>query len=113
MDSTAFAQHRIDAFNRGDVDALVNDYTPNSMIITPMGNMTGPEMARQMIAGFVQEFGDRKLEIIKINSAGNVAHFSWKAETPKTMFSFGNETYFLDSGGKIIAHVFDGVMSPK
>ena len=113
MDAAAFAQHRIDAFGRGDVEALANDYTATSKIMTPMGNMVGRDMARGMIAGFVKEFGNVKLEVLRINGEGNVAHFAWKAETPKTIYRFGNETYFLDAGGKILVHVFDGDMQPK
>ena len=70
MNSAEFLEHRLDAFGRRDIDALVNDYTAESVIMTPMGNMIGSEQARQMIAGFVAEFGMQgtTFEVIRKNS---------------------------------------------
>ena len=115
MNGTEFAEHRIDAFGRGALDELVNDYTPTSVIITPMGNMVGAEQARGMISGFVTEFGmpGTTFEVLSKSGTDRVAHFTWKAETPKTSYRFGSEVYFLDEDGKVIAHVFSGEMSPK
>ena len=115
MNSAEFIERRIEAFGRGDIDAMVDDYTEESVIMTPMGNMVGAGQVRQMITRFVAEFGIQgtTLEVIRKNSTEHVAHFAWKAETARTIFKFGNETYFLDKDGKVIVHVFDGDMIPK
>ena len=115
MDGAQFVEHRLDAFGRGALDELVDDYTPTSVIITAMGNMVGVEQARAMISAFVTEFGmpGTTFEVTGKNSAGQVAHFTWKAETPKTSYRFGSEVYFLDENGKVMTHVFSGDISPK
>jgi len=115
VNGTEFAQHRIEAFGRGDLEALVGDYTAESTILTPMGNMVGADMARSMISGFLEEFGMQgtTFEVIRTNGTDRVAHFAWKAETPKTSYRFGSETYILDDDGKVSVHVFDGDMVPK
>lgn len=115
MKGEEFVSRRLDAFGRGDVDALVGDYTDRSVIMTPMGNMVGTAQVRQMMSGFVAEFGmeGTTFEILRTNCTDSVAHFAWKAETPKTSYRFGTETYILDGDGKIVTHIFDGDMTPK
>ena len=87
-----FVSRRLDAFGRGDIDALVADYTDTAVIMTPMGNMTGGAQARQVITGWLQEFAmpGVTFEVLHRNCTDNVAHFSCKAETPKTSYRFGN-----------------------
>jgi hypothetical protein len=115
MNAADFVKRRIEAFGRGDVDTLVGDYTPSSVIMTPMGNMTGAEQVRGMISGFVQEFGMKgtTFEVLRQNTTDRVGHFAWRAETPKNSYRFGAETYFLDANGKVAVHVFDGDIVPK
>lgn len=115
MNGEEFIQHRLDAFGRGAVDELVSDYTAQSIVMSPMGNMVGPEQARGMISGFVTEFSmpGTTFEVLNTNGTDRVAHFAWKAETPKTSYRFGNETYVLDENGKILVHVFNADMTPK
>lgn len=115
MNGSEFVQRRLDAFGRGAVDELADDYTETSIIMSPMGNLVGREQARALLAGFITEFGmpGTTFEVLMTNSTDRVGHFSWKAETPKMSYRFGNETYVLDDHGKIAVHVFDGDMTPK
>jgi len=115
MTGEEFVRRRLEAFGRGDVEALVGDYTDRSVILTPMGNMIGAAQVRPLLSGFVAEFGmsGTTFEILRTNCTDRVAHFAWRAETPKTSYRFGTETYVLDGDGKVLTHIFDGDMSPK
>ena len=83
--------------------------------MTPMGNLTGGAQARQVIAGWLEEFAmpGVTFEVIRSNCTDTIAHLAWRGETPKTSYRFGTETYILDGNGKVITHIFDGDMAPK
>ena len=107
----AVYDHHVQAFFSRDVDALLDDYTDQSVIITQQGAVTGLE---QMRGFFVQSLemmtpeATANTKMLTKEIHGEVVFHTWSggAEYP-----FGAET-FLIRGGKIVAHTL-GMYMPE
>jgi ketosteroid isomerase-like protein len=114
MTSQEFAEARLAAFGRGDVEAIVGQYADNAVVITPQGTLRGPAQIRGMIEGIIAEFAQPgvKFELIHRAAEGPVANFVWTAETGRNVWDLGAETYVLE-GGKIAFQTFAGKSRAK
>jgi len=114
MTSQEFANARLAAFGRGDVNALVAQYADDAIVITPQGTLRGPAQIRGMIEGIIAEFAQPGVSFDLIHRAveGPVANFVWRAETGKNVWDLGAETYVLKDG-KVAFQTFAGKMQPK
>lgn len=110
--ATVFANARLAAFQRGDVKTVIGQYSKDAVIITPQGQVKGAAIAAMMTALF-DEFAQpgTSFELVSKSEAGDVACFTWKAKTSKTIYDFCAETYVLKDG-KIAVQTFQGQMRP-
>jgi ketosteroid isomerase-like protein len=95
-----FAAARLAAFSRGDVDALVAQYTDTAIVITPQGRLEGCDQIRGMIEGIIAEFGRPgvSFELLSQHAVGPIVAFTWKAKTAANDYHLGAETYVLEAG---------------
>lgn len=100
MTAKEFAEARLAAFGKGDVEAIVAQYSETAMVITPMGLMRGKEQIRPMIEGIIGEFGQpgATFNLVFQAAEGDVVTFVWHAETAKNVYDLGVETYVLKDG---------------
>ena len=112
--SQQFVADRLANFGKGNLEALVADYAPDAVIISPFGTLRGPAQAREMIRTFLAEFAlpGTTFTVLSQGSDGRVAHFTWKAETAKTVYHFAGETYVVENG-KASYHVLAASFSAK
>ena len=109
-----FAADRLAAFGSGNAAALVAQYRPDAVVITPMGVLNEPAQIKGMIEGIIAEFGQpsTKFELISQGAVGEVVTFVWKADTAKNVYDLGAETYVLKDG-MIAYQTFAAKMAPK
>jgi hypothetical protein len=109
-----FAADRLAAFGSGNVAALVGQYRPDAVVITPMGVLNEPAQIKAMIEGIIAEFGQpgTKFELISQGAVGEVVTFVWKADTAKNVYDLGAETYVLKDG-MVAYQTFAAKVAPK
>lgn len=95
-----FAAERLAAFSRGDVPALLAQYSEDAVVITPSGVLRGRDQIRGMIEGIVSEFGQAGVtfELLSQSAVDPVVAFTWKARTASNDYELGAETYVLQDG---------------
>jgi ketosteroid isomerase-like protein len=100
--------HHLQAFQAGDVDAIIADYTGDAVLITPNGVCKGHEQIREL---FKQVFTNMfppdstKLEILQRVIEGEIAYTLWSARSAHYIVPFGTDTFVIRDG-KIIAQTF-------
>ena len=52
--------HHMDCFRMGDLEGLLSDYTEDSVLKTPNGQITGLKTLRKVFTSLVTEFGKGK-----------------------------------------------------
>jgi len=95
-----FAADRAAAFYSGNVAALVSQYRPDAIVITPAGVLSEPAQIKALIEGVIGEFAQpgTKFELITQAAIGDVVTFVWKADTAINIYDLGAETYVLKDG---------------
>ena len=53
--AAAVLDHHVHAFAAGDLDAMLADYTEDSVFITPQGVLTGPAEIRPLFEAMIEE----------------------------------------------------------
>lgn len=106
--------HHLKAFDDGDVDEIMKDYDPTSVLITPQGIARGPAEIRPLFEQFLSEYlppGSR-FEVDVRHVTGEIAYIVWRAESEKVRFDLGTDT-FVVRGGKIVAQTTAAAGEPK
>ena len=96
--------HHLQAFSEG-VDAIMEDYTPDSVLFTPDGLLKGLDSIRAFFHGFLTNSPPellRALKMVRQDVHGEVAYIVWSAEP---YIPFASDT-FVVRDGKIRAQTF-------
>lgn len=99
--------HHLEAFGAGDVDAMLSDYTAESVMFTQGGNLTGPDELKPAFEGLIAEFSKPGMvfEMQLMSVVGDVAYIVWNAETADNVYEIATDT-FVVRDGKIIVQTF-------
>lgn len=67
------------AWEAGDLDAIVADFAPDGVLISPGGRWQGPEAIRAAAAGFFAEVASVSIEVTRVlaNGASGAAEWTW------------------------------------
>ncbi len=104
MLTEATLTHHLQAFGEG-VDAILSDYTEDSVLFTPDGLVRGLDGLRSFFDGFIRNSPPELLDamrLIRQDVDGEVAYIIWKAEPYITM---ATDT-FVVRNGKIMVQTF-------
>jgi hypothetical protein len=99
-----FKRH-VAAFTSGNLDAVLNDFSEQSVVITPDGVFEGLDRIRALYGGLLAEFGviDRGdspgLTVDALHARHDTLFITWHAESVRHIFTFGTDT-FVCRGGK-------------
>jgi hypothetical protein len=95
-----FAMERLSAFERGDVSALVAQYTDDAVVVTPAGPLNDRASITAMMEGVIAEFGQpgTRFEVISQAAFGDIFTLVWSGETSKNVYDFAAEAYVLKDG---------------
>ncbi|SMX24062.1 nuclear transport factor 2 family protein [Boseongicola aestuarii] len=88
------------SFGAGDVDAIMEDYTEDSVIILQSGVLAGPDAIRGLFDALVAEFSKPgmtfSLDATHINE--DVAFIVWHAETADNVYEYATDTFVIKDG---------------
>lgn len=102
--TAAILNHHLEAFREG-VDALLEDYTEDSVLMTPGANYEGLTEIRVFFTAFLDSLPEGLFDAFKISRQevlGNVAYVVWQA---KPWIPLGTDTLII-KGGKIALQTF-------
>lgn len=96
----AVLDRHLAAFAADDVDAIMADYAPDAVFVTPFGVHAGHAEIRALFEGLVAEFSDpaAKITVLGRESAGPVAYIVWTAETPIHSYAYATDTLVVEDG---------------
>jgi hypothetical protein len=104
--------HHLQSFQDNDLDALMSDYTNESVLITENATYTGPEEIRAFFVDLMRHFpplqSSFKLDKIAVNYG--LVFIVWHAITPSLEVPLGTDTFILKSG-KIVQQTFAGELN--
>ena len=104
----------LSSFQENDLEAVLADYTNESVLITQDAILTGVAEIRLFFVGLMQHF-PRKLatfELDKFVVREDMAFIVWHGETPSLEVMFGTDT-FIVAEGKIRQQTFAGQLKFK
>ena len=106
--------HHLICFGRGDLDGIVEDYSPDAVLFTPDGVLDSPAAIREFFAKLFAEFAKpgTSFEMVRQDTAGEAAYIIWRAETADNVYELGTDT-FVVRGGQIVLQSFAGKITPK
>lgn len=97
--------HHLNAFANGDIDAIISDYSEESVLFTPAGAIRGVDQLRSFFNGFVRNLPDGfmdSFDMVRKDVDGEVAYIVWQSGN---FAPLGTDT-FVVRDGKIVAQTF-------
>jgi ketosteroid isomerase-like protein len=104
-DTAATLARHIQAVTSGDVDAVLRNFSDESVVFTPDGRLHGLSAIRKDTEAFFESSPPAMMpafQIVRQDVDGEVAYLLWKAEPFVTLAA---ET-FVVRAGKIVAQTF-------
>jgi hypothetical protein len=102
--------HHWEAFIQNDMEAVMADYTEESVLITPDKTYKGLDEIRTNFENAFKAFPQDQtaFQLNKSVVEGDVAYILWQAKTPSFNLSYATDTFVI-RGGKIISQTYAGV----
>jgi len=91
-------------FNTGDLEAVLNDFAENAVVITSDGVFEGHDQIRKVYAGLLAEFGvinrgdSPGFTIEKLHARHDTLFIVWHARSLRHVFEFGTDTFVCGDG---------------
>jgi hypothetical protein len=102
--------HHDKAFKENDIEAIMADYTDESVLIIPDGTYKGLSQIRsnfeQAFAAFPKD--STTMTVNKTVVVNDLGYVLWQAKTPKFELQYGTDTFIIQDG-KILRQTFAGV----
>ncbi|HEU5164735.1 MAG TPA: nuclear transport factor 2 family protein [Chitinophagaceae bacterium] len=99
----------INSFIENDLDAVLSDYTNESVLITQEMTYKGPDEIRGFFSSLVKHFPVQNSSFVldTLVADGKLAFLVWHGKTPTIEVSFGTDTFIIDNR-KIKQQTFAG-----
>jgi ketosteroid isomerase-like protein len=106
--------HHLKAFDQGDLNAVVSDYTPGAVLFTKDGVLKGVDAIRPLFEGLIAEFAKpgATFNMKQLLVEGDYAYILWTAETADNVYELATDTFVVREG-KIAAQSFTAKITPK
>lgn len=106
--------HHLEAFETQDLEAVMEDYTDEWIIVTNMGTFRGLEEIKGLFQGLFDEFDDPDASITMNEQLveGEFGYIVWQAETPESEYEFATDTFHIPDD-VIAFQSFAGKITPK
>ncbi|MDB4889974.1 MAG: SnoaL-like polyketide cyclase [Gemmatimonadetes bacterium] len=120
MTSTSVSQtqatldHHLQCFGTCNVEGILEDYTDDSVLLTPMGVFRGREALRAFFTMGFAEFGKPGTTFAMKSSIveGDCAFIVWDAETVDNKYEDAQDTFIVREG-VIAVQTYSGKVTPK
>ncbi len=115
MDTEQVLSHHLEAFAAGDVDAVMEDYTQDSIVMVPDTTCRGLDEIRGMFemlfkGPFLPDSYEFEMDRVEID--GEIAYIVWHAGSEMLDVPLGPDT-FVVRDGKIAVQTFAGHIVSK
>ncbi|HEY9658222.1 MAG TPA: nuclear transport factor 2 family protein [Allocoleopsis sp.] len=106
--------HHLKCFSKGDLQGLLSDYMPGTVLFTPEGPLRGIDSIQSLFQAMIAEFRkpgaafNMKQQFVE----GDHAYILWTAETADNVYEFATDT-FVVRDGKIVAQSFASQIRSK
>ncbi|HVT84323.1 MAG TPA: nuclear transport factor 2 family protein [Chitinophagaceae bacterium] len=102
-------QHHLSSFQNNNLDALIADYTNESVLITPDASYKGPEEIKSFFTDLFIHFPKHQsnFELDKMVVNDDLVYITWHAVTPSLEVPFATDTFIIKNG-KIHQQTFAG-----
>lgn len=106
--------HHLDAFGSQDMEATLEDYTDDSVVITPMGIFRGIDGITELFEGLFAEFEQPGVDFSLDEQVveGEYGYIIWHAETPDNVYEYATDTFVIRDD-HIDTQTFAGKITPK
>lgn len=100
-------EHHLQAFGKGDMKALLEDYTEESVVITPEAKLKGLAQIEELFTKLGSMFPAEgtKFNLIRMDIENELGYIIWDAQTPIVNIPLGTDTYIVEDG-KIMVQTF-------
>lgn len=90
--------HHLTSLGGEDIDAVLEDYTDRSIIVTPGGQARGLEQIRKLFEGLIATVPKAQYTLNSSTIVDQVVLLEWSAASEKTHISNGVDTFVIVSG---------------
>ncbi|TMT87510.1 nuclear transport factor 2 family protein [Haloterrigena sp. H1] len=106
--------HHLTAFGEQDLEAVMEDYTDESVIVTNMGTFRGLEEIEGLFEDLFAEFDHEEatIDMQQETVEDEFAYIVWEAETPENVYEFATDTFYVPEE-TILFQTFAGHLSSK
>jgi ketosteroid isomerase-like protein len=109
----AVLDHHLSAFDSGDLAAILSDYAPDALLLTPDGTFRGHAQIRPVLQRLLDDIfaSCRSFEMLRQIVEGDVAYIVWSAQSARYQVPLATDTYLIQSG-KIQIQTFTARLHP-
>jgi ketosteroid isomerase-like protein len=109
--SRSIIMHHLGSFQDNDLEAVIADYTNESVLITQDATYNGPAEIKGFFAALMIHFPKKKsdFELDKMVANNELVYIVWHANTPSLDVALGTDTFIIRDG-KIHQQTFAGQM---
>jgi predicted SnoaL-like aldol condensation-catalyzing enzyme len=89
--------HHLNSFLDNNLEAVMSDYTNESVLITQDTTYTGLEEIKGFFAGLIMHFPQQMSNLVldKLVTNNNLVYIVWHASTPNLQVPFGSDTFII------------------
>jgi ketosteroid isomerase-like protein len=92
-------EHHVSALGKGDVDAIVADYTEDAVLITPQGVLRGREGIRDAFTTLLGDLPSATWDVPTQIFEGDVLFIEWTAVADQSRVTDGIDTFVFAEDG--------------
>ena len=98
--SMNFLMHHLNSFLSNDLEAVISDYTNESVLITPTATYTGKKKISEFFAELIKYFPKQKSDfgLDRTVIKNDIIYIIWHAKTPVVNVDFGSDTFIIKDG---------------
>ncbi|MFO7826527.1 MAG: nuclear transport factor 2 family protein [Cyclobacterium sp.] len=110
----AVLDHHWQTFIANDLEGVMEDYTEESILITPNGTYRGLDEIRRNFVNAFTAFptGQATLTLKESLAVKDIGYILWEADTPEFNLSYATDTFIIRNR-KIIRQTYAGVRENK
>jgi len=110
--SKEVVMHHLNSFLDNNLEAVMSDYTNESVLITRDTTYTGLEEISVFFVGLSMHFPQQKSNLVldKVVANDDLVYIVWHANTPSLLVPIGSDTFIIKDG-KIYQQTFAGQLN--
>jgi len=110
--SSNIIMHHLSSFQDNDLEAVMSDYTDQSILITQDATYKGPGEIKAFFVGLMTHFPKQRssFELDKVVINDGLVYIVWHANTPSVDVPLGSDTFIIKDG-KIYQQTFVGQLN--